>query len=89
MDGSAIVTTDPSIKPIAEASMVAARTKCRDAARQGEVVARVKAACPSGQIGLSMITNASSIGHFAVRRTHHGEERAQSSVIAKQPVRVL
>ena len=44
--------------------MVAARMKGRDAATQGEVLVPVNASCPSGQIGLSMITNASRYGPF-------------------------
>jgi hypothetical protein len=49
-----------SAAPIPCTSRVPARMKERDAARQGEVLAPVNGMCPSGQIGLSMITKASS-----------------------------
>ena len=46
--GSAMVTTEPSMKAIAEARMVAASTQGREAAAQGAAAGAVSAAVTAG-----------------------------------------
>jgi hypothetical protein len=52
------------MKPIAEARIVAASMKDRDAGRQGAALAPDNAAWPSGQSGLSMIIGVSLHSDF-------------------------